>query len=114
VKDDQVIVSVSEDSVNVLEEHSSAQELLAVTSTKENKMYNSVNSLTDSEGEKDNVCFNFNFIFFTLGVFYISLSSSYYILVLHLFAVHCKSPFYNFSIYHFTISYFCFSFYFIS
>jgi hypothetical protein len=114
VKDDQVIVSVSEDSVNVLEEHSSAQELLAVTSTKENKMYNSVNSLTDSEGEKDNVCFNFNFIFFTLGVFYISLSSSYYILVLHLFSVHCKSPFYYFSIYHFTISYFCFSFYFIS
>jgi hypothetical protein len=54
VKDDQVIVSVSEDSVNVLEEHSSAQKLLAVTSTKENKMYNNVNSLTGSEGENEN------------------------------------------------------------
>jgi hypothetical protein len=53
VKEDQVIVSVSEDSVNVLEEHSSAQELQSVTSTKENKMYNSVNSLTGSEGKRE-------------------------------------------------------------
>lgn len=64
MKDDKVIVSVSEDSVDVLKEHSSAQELIADTSTKESKMYNSVNSLTGSEGKKKKNIFNFIILFF--------------------------------------------------
>ena len=50
VKGDQIIVSSSEDSLNVLEEHSSAIELVVEPSKKESKMYNSLHSITDSEG----------------------------------------------------------------
>ena len=54
VKDDHIIVSVTEDSVNVLEEYSSAEELIVESSDKDrnNKMYNVVKSLSGSEGKK--------------------------------------------------------------
>lgn len=51
MKGDHVIVSISEDSVNVLEEHSSARELAVEAVKKENKMYNRIESLTDSGGK---------------------------------------------------------------
>ena len=51
IKGDHVIVAISEDSVNVLEEHSSAIELVVEAAKKENKMYNRISSLTDSKGE---------------------------------------------------------------
>lgn len=51
MKGDHVIVSISEDSVNVLEEHSAARELVVEAVKKENKMYNRIESLTDSGGE---------------------------------------------------------------
>ena len=55
VKDDHIIVSVTEDSVNVLEEYSSAEELIVESSDKDrnNKMYNVVKSLSGSEGKKN-------------------------------------------------------------
>ena len=46
-----MIVAISEDSVNVLEEYSSAKELVVEAVKKENKMYNRINSLRDSGGE---------------------------------------------------------------
>ena len=54
-KDDHIIVSVTEDSVNVLEEYSSAEELIVESSDKDrnNKMYNVVKSLSGSEGKKN-------------------------------------------------------------
>ena len=51
MKGDHVIVSISEDSVNVLEEHSTARELVVEAVKKENKMYNRIESLTDSGGK---------------------------------------------------------------
>ena len=55
VKDDHIIVSVTEDSLNVLEEYSSAEELIVESSDKDrnNKMYNVVKSLSGSEGKKN-------------------------------------------------------------
>ena len=54
IKDDHIIVSVNEDSTNVPEEYSSAEELIIESSEKDrnNKMYNVVKSPSGSEGKK--------------------------------------------------------------
>ena len=53
-KDDHIIVSVSEDPFNVLEEHSSAVELKVEISEKDknNKMYNTIRSTDGTEGKR--------------------------------------------------------------